>query len=319
MGVVFGVIMKGCGLFKVRVKRLPLTLVAVAVIAIVALEIFRAGAGENFTEFESGAQYNADSDITLNEDRPASLFLPANYSAETPVPLLINLHGYTGKGSVHSSYTYLQVAAKEKGLAYVAPDGTEDSLRSQFWNASTACCNFNGVDVDDVAYIKSLIDEASSLVAIDPKRIYLFGHSNGHFMSYKFACSTNGVVAAVAGLAGAMDNNFDNCTKSPTNILHIHGTSDQTILYNGGALFQKPYPSVDQSLAQWSEINSCTNPSEKDFDLMQSMVGSETTNRTYSCTKADLELWRINNGLHTPTLDREFANKVLDWLLARKL
>jgi polyhydroxybutyrate depolymerase len=311
--------MKGCGLFKVRVKRLPLTLVAVAVIAIVALEIFRAGAGENFTEFESGAQYNADSDITLNEDRPASLFLPANYSAETPVPLLINLHGYTGKGSVHSSYTYLQGAAKEKGLAYVAPDGTEDSLRSQFWNASTACCNFNGVDVDDVAYIKSLIDEASSLVAIDPKRIYLFGHSNGHFMSYKFACSTNGVVAAVAGLAGAMDNNLDNCTKSPTNILHIHGTSDQTILYNGGALFQKPYPSVDQSLAQWSEINSCTNPSEKDFDLMQSMVGSETTNRTYSCTKADLELWRINNGLHTPTLDREFANKVLDWLLARKL
>jgi polyhydroxybutyrate depolymerase len=311
--------MKGCGLFKVRVKRLPFTLVAVAVIAIVALEIFRAGAGENFTEFESGAQYNADSDITLNEDRPASLFLPANYSAETPVPLLINLHGYTGKGSVHSSYTYLQVAAKEKGLAYVAPDGTEDSLRNQFWNASTACCNFNDVDVDDVAYIKSLIDEAASLVSIDPKRIYLFGHSNGHFMSYKFACSTNGVVAAVAGLAGAMDNNLDNCTKSPTNILHIHGRSDQTILYNGGALFQKPYPSVDQSLAQWSEINSCTNPSEKDFDLMQSMVGSETTNRTYSCTKADLELWRISNGVHTPTLDREFANKVLDWLLARKL
>jgi poly(3-hydroxybutyrate) depolymerase len=138
-------------------------------------------------------------------------------------------------------------------------------------------------------------------------------------MSYKFACSTNGVVAAVAGLAGAMDNNLDNCTKSPTNILHIHGTSDQTILYNGGALFQKPYPSVDQSLAQWSEINSCTNSLEKDFDLMQSMVGSETTDRTYSCTKADLELWRINNGVHTPTLDREFANKVLDWLLARTL
>ncbi len=311
--------MKGCSLFKVRVKRLPLILIAVAVIAIVALEIFRAGAGENFTEFENGAQYNADSDITLNENRPASLFLPANYSAETPVPLLINLHGYTGKGSVHSSYTYLQVAAKEKGLAYIAPDGTEDSLRNQFWNASTACCDFNGVDVDDVAYIKSLIDEAASLVSIDPKRIYLFGHSNGHFMSYKFACSTNGVVAAVAGLAGAMDNNLDNCTKSPTNILHIHGTSDQTILYNGGALFQKPYPSVDQSLAQWSEINSCTNSLEKDFDLMQSMVGSETTDRTYSCTKADLELWRINNGVHTPTLDREFANKVLDWLLARTL
>jgi poly(3-hydroxybutyrate) depolymerase len=138
-------------------------------------------------------------------------------------------------------------------------------------------------------------------------------------MSYKFACSTNGVVAAVAGLAGAMENNLDGCTKSPTNILHIHGTSDQTILYNGGALFQKPYPSVDQTLAQWSEINSCSASKESDFELMQSTVGEETTNRTYSCSKADLELWRINGGVHTPTLDKEFANKVLDWLLARKL
>ena len=300
-------------------RRIPIALVIVAALAILSLEIFRGSAGTEFGEFESGAQYNSDSDITLNEDRPASLFLPANYSEETPVPLLINLHGYSGESSVHSSYTYLQVAAKERGLAYIAPDGSEDSLRNQFWNASTACCNFNDVAVDDVTYIKSLIDEASSLVAIDPERIYLFGHSNGHFMSYKFACSTEGVVAAVAGLAGAMENNLDGCTKSPTNILHIHGTSDQTILFSGGALFQKSYPSVDETLAQWAEINSCSSSKESEFELMQAMVGSETTSRAYSCTKADLELWRINGGVHTPALDREFANKVLDWLLARKL
>ena len=52
---------------------------------------------------------------------------------------------------------------------------------------------------------------------------------------------------------------------------------------------------------------------------MQSMVGEETTNRIYTCSKADLELWQINNGVHTPTLDKDFANKVLDWLLARTL
>jgi len=305
--------------FRRRIKTLPAALIATAVIAIILLEIFRAGAGKTFTEFESGAAYNSDSDITLNEKRPASLFLPTNYSKDTPVPLLINLHGYTGKSSVHSSYTYLQVAAKDRGLAYIAPDGIEDSLRNQFWNASTACCNFNNVAVDDVAYLKSLIDEASSLVSIDPKRIYLFGHSNGHFMSYKFVCSTKGVVAALAGLAGAMENNLDDCTKSPTNILHIHGTNDQTILYNGGALFQKKYPSVDQTLAQWAEINSCNDTSEVDFDLMQSMVGQETTKRIFTCSKADLELWRINGGIHTPTLDKDFANKVLDWLVARTL
>ena len=297
-------------------QRIPIALVIVAALALLSLEIFRGGAGTEFSEFESGAAYDSNSDIKLNADRPASLFLPLDYSSEKAVPLLINLHGYSGESIGHSSYTFLQLAAKERGLAYIAPDGTVDSLRNQFWNASTACCNFNDVAVDDVAYIKSFIDEASQKVSIDPMRIYLFGHSNGHFMSYKFACSTEGIVAAVAGLAGATD---ELCDGGPTNILHIHGTADQTILYGGGELFAKRYPSVDETLAQWAEINSCSSSTESDFELMQSTVGEETTNRTYSCSNADLELWRINGGVHTPTLDKEFANKVLDWLLARKL
>lgn len=287
-----------------------------ALLAILVLEIFRGGAGTEFSEFEGGAAYDSNSDITLNADRPASLFLPLDYSSEKAVPLLINLHGYSGESIGHSSYTFLQAMAKERGLAYVAPDGTIDSLQNQFWNASIACCNFNDVAVDDVAYIKSLINEASQKVSIDPMRIYLFGHSNGHFMSYKFACSTEGIVAAIAGLAGATD---EPCNGAPTNILHIHGTADQTILYGGGELFAKRYPSVDETLAQWAGINSCSSSKESDFELMQSTVGEETTKRTYSCSKADLELWRINGGVHTPTLDKEFANKVLDWLLARKL
>lgn len=301
---------------KLRIRPLPLVLISVALLAILLLEIFRGGAGTEFGEFESGAAYDSNSDITLIADRPASLFLPLDYSSEKAVPLLINMHGYGGQSDRHSSYTYLQLAAKERGLAYIAPDGTADSLRNQFWNASIACCNFNNVAVDDVAYIKSLIDEASQKVSIDPMRIYLFGHSNGHFMSYKFACSTKGIVAALAGLAGSTD---EPCEGAPTNILHIHGTADQTILYAGGELFAKRYPSVDETLAQWAEINSCSSSNESDFELMKSTVGNETTNRTYSCSKADLELWRINGGVHTPTLDKEFANKVLDWLLARKL
>jgi polyhydroxybutyrate depolymerase len=299
-----------------RFRSVPVALLAVGAIALLALEIFRGGAGTEFSEFESGAAYDSNSDITLNVDRPAAIFLPTNYSPEVPVPLLINIHGYGGQSDEFSSYTHLQVAAKERGLAYIAPDGTSDSLRNQFWNASTACCNFNNIAVDDVAYIKSLIDEASQKVSIDEKRIYLFGYSNGHFMGYKFLCSTKGIVAAVAGLAGATN---DACSGSPANILHIHGTTDETILYSGGALFGNKYPSVDETLAQWAEINSCTDSSEIDFDLIQSMVGDETTNRTYSCSKADLELWQINNGLHRPAIDKVFANKVLDWLLARTL
>jgi polyhydroxybutyrate depolymerase len=258
---------------------------AVAALALLSLEIFRGGAGTEFSEFESGAAYDSNSDITLNADRPASLFLPLDYSSEKAVPLLINLHGYSGESIGHSSYTFLQAMAKERGLAYVAPDGTIDSLQNQFWNASIACCNFNDVAVDDVAYIKSLIDEASQKVSIDPMRIYLFGHSNGHFMSYKFACSTKGVLTAIAGLAGAMDSDPNVCNKEPMNILHIHGTGDLTILYDGGNLLGNPYPSAQQSINQWSAINRCTKPTESQFDLLQSMQGDDSSAISYTCKK----------------------------------
>lgn len=304
---------------KFRFKSLPTALVAVAIAAIVALEIFRSGAGIEFGEFESGAVYDASSAIALNPDRPASLFLPEGYSPENPVPLLINLHGYSGEGSIHSSYTFLQLAAKERGLAYIAPDGSEDSFRNRFWSASEACCNFNAAAIDDVAYLKSLVDEALATVSIDATRIYLFGHSNGHFMSYKFACSTDGLVAAVAGIAGAMDTSAENCQGSPTNVLHIHGTNDQTILYTGGELFEKRYPSVNETIAQWGEINSCTRGDEGVIDLLSSMSGAETTAERYRCEQGNLELWRINEGLHTPALDKNFAMKVIDWLLLRSL
>jgi poly(3-hydroxybutyrate) depolymerase len=87
----------GVLLAKFRLKSLPVALFAIGAIALLALEIFRGGAGTDFSEFESGAAYDSNSDITLNADRPASLFLPLDYSSEKAVPLLINLHGYSGE------------------------------------------------------------------------------------------------------------------------------------------------------------------------------------------------------------------------------
>jgi polyhydroxybutyrate depolymerase len=212
----------------------------------------------------------------------------------------------------------LQAAADKRSVAYIAPNGLKDSAGSRFWNGSSACCNFGGSKVSDVDYINSIIEEISSKVSIDQSRIYLFGHSNGQFMSYKFACSTKGVVTAIAGLAGAMDSDPNACNKEPMNILHIHGTSDQTILYDGGNLLGNPYPSAQQSVDQWSAINSCVNPTESQFDLLQSMQGDESSAISYTCKKGAVELWRINGGVHVPILDEGFALRTLDWLLSHR-
>lgn len=251
----------------------------------------------------------------LTGERPAEMLLPESYSQDVAVPLLINLHGYTGTGASQSAYTYLQEAAFTKGFAYIAPTGSEDSFGSTYWNATEACCDFNNSGVDDIAYLDSLIEKASASANIDASRIYLFGHSNGHFMSYAYLCGGSRKIAAVAGLAGAMEPDVTSCKAEPANILHIHGEEDGTILFKGGALFGNSYTSAEATVNQWSRINDCTVGAETSQELLTSIPGDDVQARSYTCTSGSLEFWRLPKGVHTPALDINFANKVLDWLL----
>jgi len=252
--------------------------------------------------------------LSISDGRDAELFLPLGYSEDSKVPLLIDLHGYTGSGKSQAAYTFLQEASFDRGMAYVAPDGLEDSLGSKYWNATTACCDFNRSGVDDVAFIEALIAKIKESANIDSSRIYLFGHSNGHFMSYAFLCSGTNEIAAIAGLAGAMDPNIASCRAEPSNILHIHGEADGTILYDGGALFGNAYTSAVETVKRWSFINSCGNPNQGLIDAIGGIEGEEIQAESYSCKSGALDFWIIKNGIHTPTLDITFADKVIDWL-----
>jgi polyhydroxybutyrate depolymerase len=213
-----------------------------------------------------------------------------------------------------TSYTFLKQAALDAGLAYLAPDGTKDRSGTRFWNASNACCDFAKSGVNDVDYIDSLIDEISDSYNLDKSRIYLFGHSNGHFMSYTYLCTSKNKVAAIAGLAGSMDVDSTQCSGKSGNVLHIHGDSDGTISYTGGSIFAQRYQSVDEVMKGWSNNNQCTAKPENQLDVITAMSGLETTSYPFDCTKGSLELWKINGGVHVPELDRGFADKVVSWL-----
>ena len=252
--------------------------------------------------------------VVIGADRPAELFLPQANQANEAAGVLINLHGYSGNSSSQTNYTYLKESALAAGLAYIAPDGMQDRTGNRFWNASNACCDFAKSGVNDVEYLDGLIDEISDSYDLDKSRIYLFGHSNGHFMSYQFLCTSKNKVAAIAGLAGSMDLDPAQCAGKTAKVLHIHGDADATISYVGGALFAQNYPSVDEVVKRWSNNNQCTANSENQLDLIAAMSGSETAALPFNCSEGALELWRINGGVHVPVLDRGFADKVVSWL-----
>ncbi|QLL23874.1 hypothetical protein DLE03_05890 [Actinobacteria bacterium IMCC25003] len=246
-------------------------------------------------------------------DRPVIVNLPD--SLANPAPLLILLHSASTSGAHQENYMHLGPVAKKNGLIYIAPDGMTNPEGKRFWNASKSCCNKYKQEVDDVAYINSLIDEISAKTPVDPKRIYLIGHSNGAFMSFTFACKTN-KVAAIVAIAGAMDTESDCKPSTPVSLLNIHGTADKTIKIDGGVLNNFPYTSAKSTVTKVALLNKCYSPAVSKKDFEPTIKGPETTVINYTCdTHTHLQYWKIAKGSHSPKLPADFAEQVITFLL----
>ncbi len=254
--------------------------------------------------------------------RKVAIQLPPGYDPAEPLPLLVVLHGYGANGAVQTAYLgFTQLIEKEKFLM-LAPNGTTDPANRNFWNATDACCNFANSSVDDVAYIKGLIEEVKSVYRVNEKKIFLVGHSNGGFMSYRMACDSSASITGIAVLAGAMFNDKSRCKPSrKINILHIHGTDDSTILYKGGTIpaANKKYPGAEQSVGMWKTYNECSGDrkdSGTKIDLENKLAGDETTVTVVEgCpSQGAVELWTIQKGGHLPVPSPSFAQQVWDWL-----
>ena len=84
--------------------------------------------------------------------------------------------------------------------------------------------------------------------------------SNGGIMSYTLACNT-GIFAAIGPVSGTQ---LDACrSPHPTSVMHIHGTADQMIRYDGGPGWHAsridgpPVPDVN---AFWRNVDQCGAP-----------------------------------------------------------
>ena len=249
--------------------------------------------------------------------------VPESYSASEAHPLIILLHGYTSSGRNQDSYFQVSDLADDYGFLFAAPDGVREPSgnESRFWNASDACCNFFGVEVDDSEYVRSIIDEMKQRYNVDETRVFLIGHSNGGFMSFRMAYEHSDAVAAIASLAGANHLDQREAPENPVHILQIHGTNDETIGYQGGDIMDNRYPSALQSVRRWATYNGCSqNGVGRELrDLEASLPGHESGVLKFEvgCKPGgSAELWTIASGTHVPVLSDTFAAQVVEWLLA---
>lgn len=198
------------------------------------------------------------------------LHVPPDYDRERPSPLIISLPGFATNPHYQQVLTRWNEVADDENLLVVYPQGTSFPLR---WNASTT---FEDSAVDDVGFISDLIQEVSTLVSVDPARIYVDGMSNGGSMAGRVACELADRVAAVGIVAGPPVEPPDGCLPARSiPLIAFYGTADPLVSYDGGtrddSLISRlmdrfrhrvSFPPVPSWIEAWAERNGCTSGPE---------------------------------------------------------
>jgi polyhydroxybutyrate depolymerase len=267
----------------------------------------------------AGAGGSTPLPTTFGGDRPVELIVPSGYDPAEPAPLVILLHGYSAGGALQELLFGLRPLAEQHGALYAYPDGTVDEGGKRFWNATDGCCDFYDTGVDDSGYLRGLVEEIQSAYNVDPRRIAFTGHSNGGFMAYRMACDHSDLVAAIGGLAGAMFDNPADCgALEPVHVLHIHGSADDSVPYEGST-GDRNYPGAVESVEYWAAHNGCnpTATAGAALDLESGLPGNETTVARYEDCEpgGSAELWTIEGGAHLPAIGAEFRTRLVEFLL----
>lgn len=187
-------------------------------------------------------------------DRTYRVYKPEGLPASAP--LVVMLHGGFGSAEqAQRAYGWDQLADSAK-FVVAYPDGL-----NRAWNVNGGCCGRPSRDgIDDVAFITAAVADIGGNVGIDHTRVYATGISNGGMMSYTLACNT-GTFAAIGPDSATQ---LDPCrAPHPTSVMHIHGTADRLIRYDGGqgaSVAHIDGPSVTDLNAFWRNVDQCGAP-----------------------------------------------------------
>ncbi|WP_290047627.1 alpha/beta hydrolase family esterase, partial [Nocardia nova] len=150
-------------------------------------------------------------------------------------PLIVALHGNIGPdaeggGLLMHDWTRFADHAEEWGVGVVYPDGCHGSWAD---GRGVTAAEENGVD--DVGFLRTLIDWCAEKFRTSSDRTLVAGISNGAFMSHRLALECSERVAVFAAVAGALP--ADLTAVRPTHAVSamlINGDADPLVPLAGG-------------------------------------------------------------------------------------
>jgi poly(hydroxyalkanoate) depolymerase family esterase len=171
-----------------------------------------------------------------DRDRTYLIYVPANLPQQAA--LVIVLHGSEMDGArmrLCTGYEF-DCLADEHGFVVLYPDGYRRN-----WNDCRKYATFPAKreNIDDMSFIRTMIKRVIVEQAIDQKRVYVFGYSNGGHMAFRLAMEAPNEIAAVAAIAASLPT--PDASSRPqqgrtSRVTLINGTADPINPYQGGTV-----------------------------------------------------------------------------------
>ena len=195
--------------------------------------------------------------------------VPAGHLGTAPLPVVIGLHGAFSTARKFERESGLSLLADREGFVVVYPQGIGLGDLFRHWNSGHCCGKARKINLDDVGFALSTVDDVARRTPVDRARVYVAGFSNGGMLAYRIAAEHPDAVSAVAvvsatigGAPSAKEPEWSVVRpRQPVAVLAIHGRADTSIPYDGG---RGPHSrgsssaiSVARSIGFWVDADGC--------------------------------------------------------------
>lgn len=165
-------------------------------------------------------------------------------------PLVLAFHGTSQTGERFREISGLDQAADQAGFIVVYLEAAMGA-----WDIFG---DLGFLGLDEIGYVREVIERVDRAYVLDPRRIIAVGLSNGGVFAQQLGCKLADRIAGFVSVAATMPKPMAaECAPSrPVSALYLVGTSDPFFSVGGNSVLL----SFDGMMAHWAGVNGCNGP-----------------------------------------------------------